>query len=237
MLVANWMTRNVIAVDKCDSVEVAEDLLKQHSISLLPVMAQEMLCGVVSSGDLYRTINSLAAAQEGLDLKDTVSHMTVGQVMTPNVITVPADFTVEETIELLIKNKIHGVPVTNDKKEVLGVITQTDLLKAVVDLTGASRRGIQYNFVVEDRPGSIKELIDTIHNFGGRMASIMTSYEGVPGGYRRAYIRMYGIDRFRLNSLNEALEEKANLVYVVDHLEIRKEISTNANSIALCPSK
>jgi acetoin utilization protein AcuB len=223
MLVANWMTRNVIMADKCDSIEVAKNLLKQHSISLLPVMEKEMLCGVVSSSDLYRTINSLAAEREDPDFKDTVSHMTVGQVMTPNVIAVPADFTVEETIELLIKNEIHGVPVINDKKEVLGVITQTNLLKAIVDLTGASRRGIKYAFVVEDRPGSIKELGDTIRSFGGRTASIMTSYEGVPDGYRRAYIRMYGIDRFRLNDLNEALKEKANLVYIVDHLEIRKE--------------
>jgi acetoin utilization protein AcuB len=220
MLVANWMTRNVITADKCDSVEVAKNLLKQHGISLLAVMEKEMLCGIVSSGDLYRTINSLAADQEDPDLKDTVSDMTVGQIMTPNVITVPADFTVEETIELLINNEIHGVPVINDKKEVLGVITQTDLLKAVVDLTGASRRGIQYAFVVEDRPGSIKELSDTIRSFGGRMASIMTSYEGVTDGYRRVYIRMHGIDRFRLNDLNEALKKIATLVYVVDHLEV-----------------
>jgi acetoin utilization protein AcuB len=229
MLVNSWMSTNVITADKSDSVEVAKNLLKQHGISLLPVVEKEMLCGVVSSGDLDRTINSLAAEQEDPDLKDTVSHMTVGQVMTPNVITVSADYTVEETIELLIKNEIHGAPVINDKKEVLGVITQTDLLKAVVDLTGASRRGIQYAFVVEDRPGSIKELSDTIRSFGGRMASIMTSDEGVPYGYRRAYIRIYGIDRFRLSSLNEALKEKANLVYVVDHLEIRKEISMNTN--------
>ena len=149
MLVSNWMTRNVITADKCDSVEVAKNLLKQHSISLLPVMEKEMLCGVVSSGDFYRTINSLAAEQEDPGLKDTVSPLTIGQVMTPNVISVPADFTVEETMELLINNEIRGVPVINDKKKVIGVITQTDLLKAVVDLTGVSRRGIQYALEVQ----------------------------------------------------------------------------------------
>jgi acetoin utilization protein AcuB len=227
MLVANWMTRNIITADKYDSVEVAKNLLKQHSFSLLPVMEKEVLCGIISGGDLYRETNSLAAQKDGPELKDTVSPKTVGQVMTPNVITVPPDFTVEETIELLIKNGIHGAPVINDNKDLIGVITKTDLLKAVVDLTGVSRRGIQYAFEVEDRPGSIKELSDTIRSHGGRIASIMTSCEGASDGYRKAYFRMYGIDRFRLNDLNEALKEIATLIYVVDHLEIRKVENTN----------
>jgi acetoin utilization protein AcuB len=227
MLVSNWMTRNVITADKYDSVAVAKNLLEQHRISLLPVTEKEMLCGVVSSGDFYRLINSLAAEQEDPDLKDTVLPMMIGQVMTPNVICVPADFTVEETIELLINNEIHGVPVINARKDLIGIITQTDLLKAVVALTGARRRGIQYAFEVEDRPGTIKALSDTIRSFDGCIGSIMTSYEGVTDGYRRAYIRMYGIDRFRLNDLNKALKGIATLVYVVDHLEIRKVENTN----------
>jgi acetoin utilization protein AcuB len=227
MLVSNWMTRNVITADKCDSVEVAKNLLKLHSISLLPVMEKEMLCGVVTSGDFYRPINLLFAEQEDPDLKDTVSPMTIDQVMTPNVISVSADFTVEETIELLINNEIHGVPVINAQKDLIGIITQTDLLKAVVDLTGVNRRGVQYALEVEDRPGTIKELSDTIRSFGGCIGSILTSYEGVTDGYRRAYIRMYGIDRFRLNDLNEALKEIASLVYVVDHFEIRRVENTN----------
>jgi len=55
------------------------------------------------------------------------------------------------------------------------------------------------------------------------MASILTSYDLAPEGFRRVYIRMYGFDRFKLNRLKEELMEKAEMLYNVDHLEIRRE--------------
>jgi acetoin utilization protein AcuB len=55
------------------------------------------------------------------------------------------------------------------------------------------------------------------------MASILTSYDMAPQGYRRMYIRMYGIDRFKLNKLKESLKEKATLLYMVDRREARRE--------------
>ena len=77
---------------------------------------------------------------------------------------------------------------------------------------------------VEDRPGSIKEVADIIREYGGRMASILTSYDMVPKVFRRVYIRMYGIDRFKVNRLKKALEEKALLLYIVDCREIDRKI-------------
>ena len=76
---------------------------------------------------------------------------------------------------------------------------------------------------VEDRPGSIKEVTDIIREYGGRMASILTSYDMVPEGFRRVYIRMYGIDRFKIDRLKEALKEKARLLYMVDRREVTRE--------------
>ncbi|MGD2272623.1 MAG: CBS and ACT domain-containing protein [Desulfobacterales bacterium] len=237
MLVTNWMTKKVVTAGKYDSIEVAKNLLKQYGISLLPVMEGKLLCGVISNGDLYGITNCLIADQADPDFKHPILHKTVEQVMTPNVITVSADFTVEETIELLLENGLHGAPVIDVNQNLIGIVTKTDLLKAVVDLTGASRRGIQYAFVVEDCPGVIKELSDTIRSHGGRISSILTSCEGVDKGYRKAYIRMYGIDRFRLRGLNEALKQSATLVSVVDHVEIRKEENTAASGNSGSPDK
>ena len=76
---------------------------------------------------------------------------------------------------------------------------------------------------VEDRPGSIKEVADIIRKYGGRMASILTSYDMAPEGFRRVYIRMYGIDRFKINRLKEALQQKAQLLYMVDRREVHRE--------------
>jgi len=55
------------------------------------------------------------------------------------------------------------------------------------------------------------------------MASILTSYDMAPEGFRRMYIRMYGIDRFKLNKLKESLREKATLLYMVDRSEAKRE--------------
>jgi acetoin utilization protein AcuB len=64
---------------------------------------------------------------------------------------------------------------------------------------------------------------DVIREYGGRMASILTSYNMAPEGFRRVYIRMYGIDRFKLNRLKDALKEKARLLYLVDRREVQRE--------------
>jgi acetoin utilization protein AcuB len=92
-----------------------------------------------------------------------------------------------------------------------------------MSLTGVEKKGIQFGVEVEDRPGCIKEVTDIIREFGGRMASILTSYDMAPEGYRRVYIRMYGIDRFKINKLKEAIGEKASLLYLIDRREVHRE--------------
>ena len=124
---------------------------------------------------------------------------------------------------MLLENNVSGVPVV-DKKKVVGVITQTDIFRALISLTGVGKRGLQFAFKVEDRPGSIKEITDVIRKYGGRMVSILSSYENVPEGYRKVYIRDYGIERDKLTQLKNELKEKATLLYVVDHRENKREV-------------
>ena len=56
------------------------------------------------------------------------------------------------------------------------------------------------------------------------MVSILTSYEHVPEGYRKVFIRMYGVAREKLSQLENDIRKKAKLLYVVDHRENRREI-------------
>jgi acetoin utilization protein AcuB len=143
--------------------------------------------------------------------------------MTKDPVTVPPDYTIEETAEILLKHKISGVPVVDDYGIVVGVITQNDLFRIIISLTGVEKKGIQFGVEVEDRPGSIKEVTDIIREYGGRMASILTSYDMAPEGFRRVYIRMHGIDRFKINKLKEAIREKASLLYLIDRREVHRE--------------
>jgi len=223
MLVKNWMSKPVVTIDVNDAMDDAIKLMKKNNIKMLPVMKKGKLVGIVTDRDLKRASASDATTLEIHELLYLLSTVKIKEIMTQKPVTVPFDYTIEETAELLLKHNISGVPVDDHYGDIVGVITQNDLFRIIISLTGAERRGIQFGMEIEDRPGSIREITDIIREYGGRMASILTSYDMAPKGFHRVYIRMYGIDRFKVNKLKEALKEKATLLYVVDRRETIRE--------------
>ncbi|HSQ87146.1 MAG TPA: CBS and ACT domain-containing protein [Desulfobacterales bacterium] len=223
MLVKNWMSKPAITIDADASMHDAIKLLKNHNIKMIPVMEKGNLVGIVTDRDIKRASASDATSLEIHELLYLISKIKIREIMTKNPIAVPQDYTVEETAEILLKHNISGVPVVDQFSDVIGTINQNDIFRILISLTGAEKRGIQFGVEVEDRPGSIKEVTDIIREYGGRMASILTSYDMAPEGYRRVYIRMYGIDRFKINKLKEAIGEKASLLYLIDRREVHRE--------------
>ena len=224
MLVKNWMSKSVITVDAKDSMMDAVNLLNEHKIRMLPVLKKKRLVGILTDRDIKRASASDATSLEVHELLYLISRIKVSEIMTRDPITVPMDFTVEETAEVLLENKISGAPVVDNKEQIVGAITQTDLFRALISLTGVGKRGIQFAFMLEDRPGSIKEVADVIRKHGGRMTSILTTYERIPKGHRRVYIRMREVDRLSLAELKRELKEKATVLYMIDHRENTREI-------------
>jgi len=224
MLVKNWMSKTVITVDVNESLQGAMQMLKEHNIRMLPVLKRDKLVGIVTDRDTKRASASDATTLEVHELLYLISKIKVQDIMTKDPITVPFDYTVEETAAVLLKDKISGAPVVDHEGQVVGTITQTDLFNALISLTGVGQRGIQFAFQVEDRPGSIKEVADIIRGYGGRMLSILSTYENVPVGHRKVYIRIYGIDRGDLPELKEDLRENATILYMIDHREGKREI-------------
>jgi acetoin utilization protein AcuB len=219
MLVKNWMSVNVITVDENEPMSEATRLMKENDIRMLPVLKKDKLTGIITDRDLKRASASDATSLEIHELLYLLINIKIKSIMTKNPITVLPDLTVEETAEILLENKISGAPVVDDKGKVVGVITQTDIFKILISLTGVGKRGIQFAFQVENRPGSIREVADVIRNHGGRMASILSSYDNVSKGYRKVYIRMYDIDRHKLQKLQDDLRNTAELLYFADHRE------------------
>ena len=223
MLVKNWMSKPAITIDENASMNDAIKLLKNHNIKMLPVMRKGKPVGIITDRDLKRASASDATSLEIHELLYLISKIKIKEIMTKNPITVPEDYSVEEAAEILLKHNISGVPVVDHYGGIVGTINQNDIFRILISLTGAEKRGIQFGMEIEDRPGSIKELTDIIREYGGRMASILTSYDLAPEGFRRVYIRMYGIDRFKLNRLKEKLGEKARLLYMIDRRETARE--------------
>ena len=134
MLVKNWMSKSIITIDMEDSMHDAMKLLKKHDIRMLPVMKQDKLVGVVTDRDLKRASASDASTLEIHELLFLVSQIKVENIMTKDPISVPFDFTIEETAEVLLKNKISGAPAVDQAGKVVGIITQTDHLTLLLIL-------------------------------------------------------------------------------------------------------
>lgn len=224
MLVKNWMSRPVVTIESNQSMQEAIHLLKTHRIGRLPVLEKGKLVGIVTDRDLKRASASDVTTLEIHELMYLMSKIEIKDIMSRKVVSVPVDFTIEETADVLLSNNISGVPVLDAQQSLVGVITHTDLFKVILSLTGIGKRGIQFAFELEDRPGSIMEVAQVIRSFGGRMSSILTTYEHAPQGFRHVYIRAFDLSRKDVAELKRQLKEKAKIMYIVDHRENHREI-------------
>lgn len=224
MLVRDWMTRNVITIDIDGSMDEAVRLMKEKGIRKLPVMKRGKIVGILSDRDIKRASASDATTLDIHELLYLISRIKVKNIMTRDPITVPLDYTVEETAGLLLERKISGVPVVDSEKALVGIVTESDIFKVLISLTGVGKRGVQFAFRVEDRSGSIKEVADIIRSYGGRIISILSTTDKVPLGYRNVYIRSFGIERAEVPTLTKILRGRTHLLYLVDHRENRRQI-------------
>jgi len=226
MLVRNWMNPTILSIDAKTSMAEAINLMKENKIKTLPVFDREALVGVLTDRDLKRASASDATLLEIHELLHLLTRVKVRDIMSRNPITIPENYTVEEAAEILRDHHISGAPVMDAQGRMVGMISQNDLFNALMSLTGIKRRGIHLAFEVEDRPGSIKDLTDIIRRYGGRMASILSSYDRAPQGARYVYIRAHQVDRDKMAGMLDELQATARLRYLVDHRENRREIFT-----------
>ena len=228
MLVRYWMSQPVIHIGPKDAMQQAIALMKEKHIRLLPVVDEKQtLKGVVSDRDLKRASASDATTLDVHELLYLISRIKVADIMTREVVTVHRDWTVEEAADTLLTHRISGAPVVDDDGRLCGIITQTDLFKATLYITGLKRRGFHLALVLEDTPGSIMEIVSIIRQIGGRMASILSTYERAPDGYRNVYLRFTHISRDRIDELIAIMKEKAKLRYMVDHRENKRVLFDN----------
>jgi acetoin utilization protein AcuB len=122
---------------------------------------------------------------------------------------------VEKATVKMLENRISGLPVVDDIGRVIGIITQRDISKVLVSLSGIYQGGIQLAFNLEDRPGSIKEVADVIRGHGGQIVSILTSHDRCEENCRRVYVRIKEILDDKLKTLSEELDKNFILLYMV----------------------
>ncbi len=189
MIVRKWMSKDPIVVDENASLSEAINLLKQHKIRRLPVLKKGKLAGIISDRDLKEASPSKATSLDIWELHYLMSKIIVKSIMTKNPVTVSPDTTIERAAILMFDNKIGGLPVIDKEGKLAGILTEQDVFKALINITGARIAANRISIVIPDIPGSIKEVMDIMRKHDFKYNSILTTHEGVQEGFREVLIR------------------------------------------------
>ena len=217
MLVRNWMSSNVITIDSKDSLEKANRLMRENKIRCLPVLNQNNLVGIFTDRDLKKASASGASGLEVHELIYLLNKIKISEVMTRNPITVQPDNTVDEVAQILVLYKISSVPVV-EAGDLIGIITQSDIFKVYMTLTGVSfDNSVQFAVQVPNSTRAVKSIINIFNPYESRVASILTSYTSNKKEMRHIYVRVYDFDKESLNDIRKQLKEKSKLLYIVGH--------------------
>ncbi|WP_452219548.1 CBS domain-containing protein [Lacinutrix salivirga] len=126
--VSEIMTKNVIALNKTDELDRAEELFKLHKIRHIPVVSGEVIIGMLSYTDLLRISFADAVDEDAKNVETMVYNMfTIEQVMAKNLVTVSSDTTIKEVAEILATKEFHALPVL-ENNTLVGIVTTTDLI-------------------------------------------------------------------------------------------------------------
>ena len=221
MLVQGWMTTDVITVSEDTPMMKASIIMKENNIRSLPILNKKgKLVGIVSDRDLRDASPSKATSLDVHELNYLISTIKIEELMTRNVVFVRPDETVEFAAILMLENKISSLPVINDKGSLIGIITQTDIFRVLINITGIYTGGVQFAFSLEDRRGSIREVSDVIRSYGGRVVSILSTREDAEEGRHNVYIRTRSLPEDKTRDLLRELENKFVVLYTArDFLE------------------
>jgi acetoin utilization protein AcuB len=202
MLVREWMTEKVITVTPDISMMKASRLMKEHNIHRLPVLDERgSLLGIISDRDIKEASPSKATTLDMHELYYLLSEIKVRDIMTKNPLSVHGDDSVEQAAILMVERHIGGLPVVDDKGRLIGIITDSDIFKVFINITGAIHGGLQLAFELSTQPGSLRAVLDALKEREIRVVSVLTSQRDEQT--RMVYIRVRGL---------EGLEEKKQLI-------------------------
>ena len=118
MNVADIMTKASITDSATDTVKAAASLMWAQQTGSLVVVDGDELLGIITERDVLKSV------ARGLDPSD----VTVDEVMTKDVVTVPPDASLYEVARLMAARWIRHLPVADDDGGILGIVSQRDLV-------------------------------------------------------------------------------------------------------------
>ncbi len=206
MLVGERMSRPVITISPDTPVTEALRLMKNEHIRRTPIIQKGKMVGIVSEKDLLNASPSQATSLSVWEIQDLLSRIKVKDVMTKDVHTVTEDTPLEVAAAIMADRKIGGLPVMREDK-LVGIITETDLLKIFLEMLGARQTGVRVNFLGRDQPGEIAKWGQAIFSIGGNIIALGTFAGDDPSAYNIT-MKVVGPDQESVRQILEPLVVK-----------------------------
>lgn len=173
MYVRSRMTKDPITITPKTTVAEALELMRRSSVRRLPVMDKGKLVGIVTDRDLSEASPSPATALSVFEINYLLAKMKVGDVIPKKqtVITIPPDALLEEAALLMREHKIGALPVCEDGK-LVGIITETNIFDAFIDLLGVRDPGTRITIEADDKPGVLADVTEVIREYGANISRV-----------------------------------------------------------------
>lgn len=189
MNVSAFMTKEPLTVTKYTNIYDAKRIMEEHNIRRLPVLDGDRLVGIVSKSDIMEAAPPDLSKLSIHELNYILSRMIVSEVMTKHPLTVTPDTPIEVAAKLMRKYKVASLPVLDEGK-VVGIITESDLFEAFIEIMGGKVRGSKLIMPLEDKPGALANVTHIISKHGANILSIVTNRKVPKGEKSIIYIKI-----------------------------------------------
>ena len=203
MLVGERMTRNPVTITEDTSIDDALHLMRERKVRRFPIMdTAGHLVGIVSDKDLLHAAPSPASTLSVYEMHYLLAKLTVKKVMSSPVITISPDVPLEDAARIMADNKIGGLPVLDGDK-LVGIITETDIFKILLELMGGRTSGLRVTVSLPDRRGNLAKLTQALADRGANIISLVT-YGGTTADDSLITIKVNGVDE---TAVRQALDQ------------------------------
>lgn len=171
MYVKNRMTKNPITIAANAPITDAVALMKEKNLRRVPVVDGERIVGVLTQGDIQTVSPTKATSLSIFEINYLLSKLTVKDAMTKTPITIESDSLLEEAAVIMRQKRIGTLPVT-EKGKLVGIITESDIFDAFIDLLGFKDVGSRITVEVQDVPGVMAHIAEIYKSFNVNISHI-----------------------------------------------------------------
>lgn len=216
MLISQWMSKHITTLDDQASLNDAVRLFATRVISMLPVLKDDELVGIVTDRDVKNASPPDVILLDSSEVTSVLEGIKISSVMSSPVFTILSDRTVTEAAEIMLNHSISGLPVLNHDGRIVGVLSKGDIFRCYVSFTGIAKEGQVLAFRLLDKPGIIQNITQIIQKSGGRLSSILTSYDESEPRFREVFIHTLNLPPEKFENLRTKFFHSGELYYAAD---------------------